>query len=381
MINIKKQRGEVALFVVIFATLLILVVTVSYVRIMLQGQQQASTNDLSQSAYDSAQAGVEDAKRALLRYQSLGGAVDISKWPSVCNAATDTLNDISKSGSDRTVGNKTLNQSYTCVTVTTNTDDVKEKFTNANKSNIIPLKGVDQFDTVQIEWFSASDFNDPNSNQTSVVSLSNPSLGVPLLGDWSVNRPPVMRAQLIQFGDSGFTLSDFDSGSLAAGSNSNTLFLYPTNSTTVGTYNFTDDVRQTATGSPHQVNCLSNLATATYSCTAKISMPLPKPATAGIKREAYLRLTTLYNLAMYRITLYKNGGADPVKDLVQFNAVEPLIDSTGRADNLFRRVQTRVKMYGDFSYPDGEIVTTGNFCKNFMVTDTQYIGGVPSCTP
>ncbi|HRQ86583.1 MAG TPA: hypothetical protein PLY16_00565, partial [Candidatus Saccharibacteria bacterium] len=76
-----------------------------------------------------------------------------------------------------------------------------------------------------------------------------------------------------------------------------------------------------------------------------------------------LRLTSLYNASHFRVSLLKNGS------VVQFNGVQPEIDSTGRASDLFRRVATRVDLIDtSFPYPSAAVQTTGDFCKSFIVT-------------
>jgi Tfp pilus assembly protein PilX len=384
--NDNKQRGAVSLFIVVFAALLITIVTVSFVRIMLQDQQQASTTDLSQSAYDSAQAGVEDAKRALLLYQSIcNGGGDCSATSDAyrnissqtCNVAVETLKDVadaaakSKSGEVNVQTGSTdnaLDQAYTCVKIALDTPDYLGKLL-ANESNIIPLKGVGQFDTVQIQWFSGDNLGGS--------SISLQSGATPLLYSWPSAKPPIMRAQMMQFSNKGFTLGYFDNEDHSNNiSNANTLFLYPSGdsgvaaSTLLPSKNFTLDIRrtQTASAQPLPIICGNLSNNGLYACTAKLV--LPTPVNVGDDRTLFLRLSALYNPTDYRVTLIdstkvaSNNGVD-------FNAVQPQIDSTGRANDLFRRVQTRVELTDvNFPYPEAEIDITGSFCKDFSITDS-----------
>lgn len=382
-----KQYGAVSLFVVVFAALLITVVTVSFVRIMVSDQQQASTTDLSQSAYDSAQAGVEDAKRALLRKQSAcikdgetslactTAKADISS--TTCNKAVKTLDDVqaaadkSKNGEINVqVGsnNNDLDQAYTCVIITPDTADYLGELVK-DSSKLIPLYGVSNFDKVKIEWFSPSNLAAPAVK--AVIPKS--AAGVPLSSNWSSNQPPIMRAGLTQFANTGFTLSEFDNNT--ANASSNTLFLYPSDIT--DTTSFASDLRRTpkplGLGTPVRVTCNDLSAGDEYACSATLSLPVA----SGIDHTQYLDLSSLYNKTSYRISLL--NGALPVK----FNGVQPSVDSTGRANDLFRRVETRVEMTDvNFPYPNAAVDTTGNLCKNFTVTDDpKDYNGNTTCTP
>lgn len=380
----KTENGAVSLFVVIFATLLITIITISFAKLMTSDQQQATMADLSQSAYDSAQAGVEDAKRALLRSQSAcdtGTPIDCLKATTnieslECNVSLTGITEPDSNGEvliQQSTGDNAsaLDQAYTCVTITRNTDDYKGVL-QANASRIIPLVGTSAFDRVLIEWYSADDMQNP-----SVVDLN--ATGTPLLpqANWSVDKPSIMRTQIMQFGNR-FKLTDFDDS--ATGSNANTLFLYPVGTTkkkVMGTGIDEKavagrDTRKTPTGSPVPISCSGDISGGGFACRAQLILPVP---VNGGDRTAFLRLTSLYNKSNFRVSL-KNGS-----NLVQFNNVQPQIDSTGRANDLFRRVQSRVEFSDtNFPYPEAVVQTTGSFCKNFLITDStsDYSN---KCTP
>lgn len=365
-----KQHGEVALFIVIFAALLMTVLTVSYVGIMMKGQQQATAGDLSQSAFDSVQAGVEDAKRAILKYKDIcdsggncsGAFNDLNS--TTCNNSIVKLLGVGVTNNEIQVGDSTLNQAYTCVTVVMDTDDV-EGYLSKDESKVIPLRAASSssFDTVKIEWYTQNDLT-PTSTSNTAVTL--PSGALLTVGAWR-SSPPIMRTQFIQFNNS-FSLTDFDNSGTSNNNGSNTLFLYPSTVAKNITRDVVSDVRRSSKNLSltHCDTTLQNL----YACTATI-----KGVNATSSRGVYLRLTSLYRGTHFRISL-QNAGA-PVK----FGGVQPIIDSTGRADNLFRRVKTRVELTSpSVAFPDAVIQTPNNLCKDFGVTDTApLIPGNSQC--
>lgn len=384
------QRGAVSLFVVIFTALLITTITVAFVRIMIQAQEQATADDLAKSAMDSAQAGVEDAKRAIVTYREhclSGAGAGTTECVNLTRALTNgtqctTIQQAGIAGSPddkevlikQTEGDAALQQAYTCVKIQLNTVDYVGTLV-PNTSRLIPLRATEPFDTVTIEWYSQSDLQsaavDDSGGNGGAIDLATDTT-LPRLAQWPNNRPALMRTQLIQYGSS-FQLSDFDARGAEAERDAATLFLYPLAGIpdADGTnLDFSADVRSPNTGGALQpVSCNKDFSTTSaggqYACKATIHLPNPVGETDIAKRTAYLRVSALYNAATsFRITM-KNGDKPAI-----FSAVQPLVDSTGRANDLFRRIQSRVELDATSApYAEAAVDLSGSLCKSFRVTD------------
>lgn len=407
----RQQRGAVSLFSVIFAMLLMSVVTISFLRIMVADQEQSSSNDLSQSAYDSSLAGVEDAKRALVWYSKqcksssadcvaaaaainsnqcnqgirASGVVKAGDVASTAGGAGTGEIKVQQSTSVDSSGGSTdsaLDQAYTCVKMQLDTDDYVGVVA-ADQSIFVPLVADGRFNTVTVEWFSRDDITNTAGTVYPDTSTATPK-GLAKKANWPVDRPSLIRAQLMQTGDK-FKLTDFDSTD-AGKSNANTVFLYPARSGNTSAELTARDVRADTSGksipasassAPLPVSCTTSVSAGGYAC--KISLQLPEPVGGGNLESAYLRLTSLYVGSHVRVTLQRVTLQDSAT-AVKFKGVQPVVDSTGRANTVFRRVESRVDLYDNsFPYPDAAVEVKGSFCKDFAVTDTQYIAG--SCTP
>lgn len=391
----QRQRGAVSLFVVVFAMLLLTVVTVSFLRIMMSDLRQASDTDLSQSAYDSAQAGVEDAKRALLRYQAYCQGSSASDCASLearlstdsCNAALlegglvpAATGEVPVQTTDTSTTAQAFHQAYTCVTIKLDTNDVVGTL-NEGASSYVPLKGTSTFNEVTVKWLTQSDLASA-ATPVSLTPQTSPLQLLPRSGSgvsWPSNRPPVVRAQLLQTGSS-FTLDSFDYVNASSESNSNTLFLYPTSNGTSSTSFVGRDIRANSPtdspdadspgDSPLATHCEATITGGGYACSMTLTLPTP---IGGGDRSGYLRLTPFYRAAQYQVSLSNNGLSVP------FKAVQPSIDSTGRANDLFRRVEVRVRLDDtSIGLPESAVDVTTEFCKDFSVTNTSFSAGVCS---
>lgn len=382
-----RQKGAVSLFVVIFSALLIIVTATAFIRIMVQDQMQATASDLSKSALDSANAGVEDAKRSIIRYVQecpLGAStnVDCGNWFSLMDGTHCETNQqilgMTGSGEIQVGDDADLNQAYTCVKVTLNTKEYVNSL-SPGASRVVHLKADRPYDTVTIQWFSKNDLDRAPAVPIGIKRIS--LIDSPELerqNTWNPSTPSLMRAQLLQFGSS-FTVNDFDSDDLVK-NNTATVFMMPS---TVGseTLEFTAGY---ASGSLQQVKCDQTFSSVggkgSYGCKVDLKLPLPVGASSiNDRKDAYLRLQAPYNSQTnFQITL---SDSENSSTNVVFDGVQPRVDSTGRASDLFRRVVTRVESGGSFPYIEGTLDIAGDLCKTFTVgtKPTDYLQG--TCRP
>ena len=420
----KTKRGAASIYIVIFTTTLLGVIALSFVRIMLSEALRTTNYNLSQSAYNSSLAGIEDAKIALLRYQNcvndpnflndcykytqafdskeaseetaqdcdivrklLGyaGAEDNETIIQTDNSKTDGVN--TKKGTA-----EAFDQAYTCVKITSHTSDFIATLNNSNPTKLIPLRSSsqaeqDSLNRVELEWFSLEDYrkistgsglNSKWFDSTTLTGVRNNNSEFSKNNDYYKNNfvdvtdttsgmaPPPIQMTYIQTNNT-FYLNEFYARN---GNNTNrgTLMLRPSSANEAYTVLPQNSLAYSANKSlntPTDVKC-ENLLTAdapgNYSCRASVSIPAPyRGRGEGRNRSTnFLLLNLPYSVPSteVRVKMYTcrdtalptdaeievNGVKYKNCTTIQFAGVQPIVDSTGRANDLFRRIEARIEL-------------------------------------
>lgn len=376
----RKDSGSVSIFAVIFAALLLTIVTVGFIKLMLDDQNRAASNDLSQSAYDAALSGVEDAKRVVIKCNSgdsqACNAIEAQKCQTVQKSGIFPGSPDDKEVKIKTTSTSTeqYDQAYTCVKVDMDTDDYMYKARNGI-TETIPLRSANnsEFNTILLEWLTKDDTG-------GVAELPANSLiqgdNLPPENNWRGQKnPALMRAHIITPGSESVTPNGLDDSK-----SSSTLFLKPTSvngsgtapvSVALATPRTQEDKPGGGDNYATGIACSKNLNLNQYSCRVKIKLD----QLHGAGQNSLLRLTPIYGGNVFTVRVSLMNGDQPVK----FSGIQPSVDSTGRAGNVFRRVDARLQLVGDFAYPEGAVGVNEALCKDFNVDDQGYHGTDNGC--
>ncbi len=350
------KRGVASLYVVIFATILFGVIVLSFIRIVLSESIQTSNDDLSQSAYDSALAGVEDAKIAVNRYYQclndpnqtncgtlFGGNCDnfYLKHYLYTNSVDSSPVIIQSSGA--TGGADAYDQAYTCVIVNNVVSDYRSTLTSDNRTRVVPIgigsTSLSQVKEVEFRWYS-------EINGTQFYNLNDSGK---LADRDHASTPPVISLTLLQTG-ANINLNDFNN---STSGDYSTMILLPSQSDEAINNITRDTIRNAGNSSVANQSFLIKCEYAEFACTVRLTdLNLP---TGG---NAMLVISMPYGdlITDFAVTLKDGSG-----NTINFENVQVSVDSTGRANQLVRRVETRLDpadMF--FPYPQYEVELTGS---------------------
>ncbi len=378
-----KEAGFVSLFSVIFFMLLLTVITLGFLRIMGIEQQQSLDNDLTSSAVAAAESGIEDGKRAIVAYNTttdatLKAALASAFGSTACDSLTSSSTirgalNIDSGGN--AIGNSALNQYYTCLTVNLNSPNYINNET-AGTSDYVPLVAVGgAYEQVQVSWHLISQAVGTDGDgipaqypiTTALPPINNVN-GNPTNSWTYYGYPSFLRVGLYGYPSSGnFTRADIDARShsllLVPGSQSNSA---AASSTTPIDFGANDPRGVDQAKTPlQQIKCISNPSgnVGAYACTALLSLPA---GFTSSNTNYYLRLTPQYGQSHFQVTLMHNGAP------VNMSGVQPIIDATGRAADVYRREQARVRVNPPGNLPEFTTQSANTICKNMVVSDGSF---------
>lgn len=313
----------VTLVMMIVITLIVL----GFAEIARNEQRSSLDNQLSTAAYYAAESGINDARAVL------NNAINTHSTLYDKTTCTPDSHYTATGAVD-----STHNTSYTCLTV--DTTPATLTYSIGANSTIVPLISAGgAFPRFDLTWTTQGD------------SAKCPSSGSPNtftdLTSWTCPAP-VVRIDLL---DANKPLTRGNWGGSTA-----TIFFVPFYSSTVGNVGTTSDF-----GAAHGARC-SGSATAT--CTASICANLACSGSLGT--QYYARITTIYVESNVGLTISAGG--------IKFDDAQAVIDATGKAQDVLRRVRVAVDLTDANSYavPDGAIISADSVCKRFGVTNSSF---------
>ena len=315
--NKKHDAGIVSIMVTMVMIIVISLIVLGLAEISRTEQRNTTDDQLSVQAYYAAESGVSDALAAI--NSSVPAGQPIPPKPT-CSSSNPPYN---FSG----VVNSAYNVSYTCITVnptpTTLTETIK------TSSTVIPLTAASTINSLTLDWEIAS-------GALGAGTCNTPPGTFPTASSWNCNFP-ILRVDLLNA-----------NGSLSRANWSNntaTMFFVPTMGSS-------SPASLSSRGGIFATKCTPT------DCTATINL-----APGGT--SYYMRVTGIYKTDS-KLTITAGG--------TQFVDTQVVIDSTGKAQDILRRIQVAVDLTDANTYlaPSSALVTEDSICKQFGVAPGYF---------
>lgn len=409
----KNKKGAASFYVVAFATLVLLIAAMSFASVIISELTRTSNDDLAQSAYDSAMAGVEDAKLAYYNYLKCDNTE--ASGCSDFKAALDKVNSsgtveeeqcdmvgtfLGRISDDDTNGVEVkeeeannMQQWYTCATIKTVVDDYQSELSTSPYEIIKPKfadgKSANDVASMTIEWYERADLEGKTTKYVADDRF-----------DVTQYTPPIISVAIVQ-GENGDSLNDYWISS-NNGTNRGMVYLVPTGEDEFKRYsvdaesasfkkagcnfsgpcNINDDSfiksnNQEVENKAFLVACDFGDKTSTYLCSAKLDLPKPIGDNANRGNNAFfVVVANPYGTPRTKFSVsFQGESTTGTIETLKLKDTQIEIDSTGKANDLYKRVKARITPDKSGSGIMGPLMLEDGFTKELTVTSEQCNNG------
>jgi hypothetical protein len=332
-----NQQGIVSIMVTLIIMIVLSLVVLGFARIMRREQRQSLDYQLSTQAFYAAESGINDAVRAIKGGYS-SKKTDCATPPSSSDFPT---------GSEVAPG-----VSYSCLLIDPTPLELVYDNIDIAKSTVVPMKaaGADPFTSVTISWQAKDAGGSPSVDSCPDLGEFRPA------ANWPTNGcdAGVLRVDLVP--------SDGPLDRAMLASSTMTAFLYPRPGSATP-LNYNDAIGFGGQGAIVKGDCTDGGA---RRCKVTIT---------GLSRTGYhLRLKSIYKPSAVTVTATSAIGPIPLA------GAQAVVDSTGKANDILRRIQVRVPLHRAIAPEALESVNT--LCKRMKVAPgIDPIFDPISCSP
>lgn len=331
--NKSNESGLVSIVIASILMIIMALITLGFSRVVQNEQRQSIDTQLSTQAFYAAESGINFvASQAGFPGATAKTDCDVSGY-------NNGVIDAGEQGVQ-----------FTCVLIEPTPEDLVfgNDSVTTNKPRVVPFNLNGNPSSINFQW-TDNDSNNVRNNCGGVNNLIFDTNSA----NW--DKIGILRLDLIGVPSGNF-------GRQALLDNQFNAILYPCNAATgSSSVAFAAYQGSANVGKILPVNCAvqnndPNSADDDYECRIEIT-GLP----AGISRYV-AHFNSIYNDLNVRIT-----ADDSSNSPLRFADSQAVVDSTGRANDVFRRVQARVPLYESFLQPNAALQTLDDICKLYQV--------------
>jgi hypothetical protein len=356
MDNSKKQlggneEGFAALVIAIVLVLVLSLLTVGFAELMRKEERSALDKHLSNQAFYNAESGINDAEKAINAGYTLA--------KTTCSPLTDadiaTMTDPTVKAAAAYLKNNQIDSSgnaYSCLLINPAPSTLEYSSVDDSDSVIVRINGVNPADPTQPALIKTIVINWQDADGGASFVPSGNSFNK--AADWPASTG-VMRIGVTPLASGLIDRADLTGNTFSA-------FLYPNASTSApnsATASHTND----ASGDLVNGNC--DTSRRPEYCRVDIS---------DLGQANYLlSLRSIYRHSRVTIQIYGFDGSQ-----LRIKNAQTVVDATGKAQDILKRVQVRIPTHNTFSHSDSGLEVMNGICKQLQLTPTS---GSRACTP